>query len=82
MKRKNNKLALKEYKTRHDWKGDPQRIAQETKIQPYYQLANYKSKTVQENGTCESFRNFEIQTDHLLLAKRSDLIFINKKTKC
>ena len=38
-------------------------------------------ESVLENDTHKLFRDFEIQTDHLILARRPDLIIINKKKK-
>ena len=37
--------------------------------------------SVQENGTHKLPRDFDIQTDHLVSARRLDLIIINKKRK-
>ena len=37
--------------------------------------------TVQENDTHKLLRDFDIQTDHLISARRPDLIIINKKER-
>ena len=34
-----------------------------------------------ENGTYKILRDFEIQTDHLISARRPDLMIVNKKKK-
>ena len=39
----------------------------------------HKPASVQENKKHKSFWDFAIQTDHLILARRPDLIIINKK---
>ena len=36
---------------------------------------------VPENNTLKLLRNFDIQTDHLISARRPDLIIINNKKK-
>ena len=37
--------------------------------------------SVLENETQKLFRDFEVQTDHLILARRPDQVIINKKKK-
>ena len=37
-------------------------------------------ESVQENETHNFLWDFEIQTDHLISARRSDLVTVNKKT--
>ena len=41
----------------------------------------YKPAYVQENDTHKHLWDFDKQTDHLILARRLDLIIINKKKK-
>ena len=41
----------------------------------------YKLEFVLENETHEPLGDFEIQTDHLIPARRADLVIINKKKK-
>ena len=41
----------------------------------------HNADTVLENVTHEILWDFEIKTDHLILARRPDLIIINKKKK-
>ena len=38
-------------------------------------------KSVQENETHKVFSDFEMQTDHLISARRPDLMIVNKKEK-
>ena len=42
----------------------------------------HNSETVQENETHKILWDFEIQTDHLISAKRPDLVLVNKKKPC
>ena len=39
----------------------------------------YKPETVLENETNKIIWNFELQTDHLILARWADLMIVNKK---
>ena len=41
----------------------------------------YKPKSIQENEAHKILKNFDIQTDHLILARRPDLVQIKKKKK-
>ena len=41
----------------------------------------YNPAPVPENDTHKLLWDFDIQTDHLILARRPDLIIINKKKK-
>ena len=70
-----SKLAQKKYKTRHDWVG---------KV-IHWELCKKLKQMVYAQTQCLSWRmrrtnswDFEIQTDHLILAKQLDVIIINK----
>ena len=39
----------------------------------------HKPESIQENETHKILRDFEIETDHRILARRPDLVLINKK---
>ena len=58
--------------------GDPLGDVQEIGIWLYHQMVY---ALVLENNTHELLRDFDIHTDHLILARRPDLIIINKKKK-
>ena len=58
--------------------GDPLGIVQEIEIWPYKWFM-YKPESVLMNETHEILWDFEIQTDHLILARRPDLALINNK---
>ena len=76
-------MAQKEYKARHDWVG---------KVIDWEMCKNFtfdhakegymhNPVPVLENNTHKLLWDFDIQTDHLLSARRPDLIIINKKNK-
>ena len=77
------KLAQKKYKARYDWVGkviiwEMCRKFQFDHTNKWYM---HKPAPVLENDTHKLLWDFNIQTDHLILARRPDLIIINKKKK-
>ena len=78
-----SKLAQKEYKTRHDWVGKVTHWEMCKKFQFDHMNKWYMHNPapVLENDTHKLIWNFDIQTDHLISARRSDLIIIYKKKK-
>ena len=77
-----SKFAQKAYKTRHDGVGKV--IYWELCKKFKFDYANkymYNPASVLENKTHKLLRDFEIQTDHLILARRSVLIIIHNKNK-
>ena len=78
-----SKLAQKEYKARHDLVGKV--IHWEMCKKFKFNLANkwymHNPAPVLENGTHKLLWDFDIQTDHLISARRPDLIIINKKKR-
>ena len=70
------KLAQKEYKTRQ---GDPQGIVQEIKFDHMNKWYMHNPASVLKHETHKLLWDFDIQTDHLISARRPDLIIINKK---
>ena len=78
-----SKLAQKEYKTRHDWVGkvihwEMCRTFQFDDTNKWYL---HTSAPVQENDTHKLLWDFDIQTDHLISARRPDVIVINKNKR-
>ena len=69
-----SKLAQKEYKARHDWVGKV--IHWEMCKKFKFDHANNPA-SVLENDTHKLLWDFDIQTDHLISARRPDLIIIN-----
>ena len=66
-----SKLAQKEYKTRD---GNCTRNLNSIKRTSCI-------STILENETCKLLWDFEIQTDHLISARRPDLVIVKKKKK-
>ena len=78
-----SKLAQKEYKERHDWvrkviHWEMCRIFQFDHTNKWYM---HNPEPVLENDLHKLLWDFNIQTDHLILARRPDLIIIKKKEK-
>ena len=77
------KLAQKEYKARHDWVGKVihWEMCKKFKSNHADKWYMHKPAPVLENDTHKLQWDFDIQTDHLISARRPDLIIINKKKK-
>ena len=71
----------KEYKTRHDWVGEVihWELSKKLKFDHTNKWYMHNSAPVLENETHKLQWDFEIQADHLISARRPDLIIINKK---
>ena len=78
-----SKLAQREYKARHDWVGKVihWKICKKCKFDHTNKWYMYNPAPVLENDTHKLLLDFNIQTDHLIPARRPDLIIINKKKK-
>ena len=78
-----SKLAQKEYKTKHNWlgKGIHWELCKKLKFDHANKWYMHNPESVLENKTHKAFCNFEIQTDHLILARRPDLVIIYNKRK-
>ena len=76
-----NKLAQEEYKIRHNWmgKGNYWELCQEFQFDLTNKRNMHNPATFMGNDTQKL--QFNIQTDHLISARRSDLIIINKKKR-
>ena len=77
------KLALKEYKTRHDWVGKVNHweMWKKFKFDHTNKWYMHNPVPVHENDTHKLLWDFDIHTDQLIPARRPDLIIINKKKK-
>ena len=75
------KLAQKEYRTRHDWVGKVihWEMCKKFKFDHTNKWYMHNPAPVIENDTHKLLWNFDIHTDHLILARRPDLIIINNK---
>ena len=76
-----SKLAQKEYKARHDWVGKVihWEMRKKFKFDHAKKCYMHNPEPVLENDTLKLLWDFDIQTDHLISARRPDLIIINKK---
>ena len=84
-----SKLALKEYKARHDWvsKVIHWEICKKFKFDHAYKWYIHNPASVQENDTHKFLWGFDVQTDHLISVRRPHLLIINnnnnnKKKTC
>ena len=78
-----SKSAQKEYKIRHDLVGkvSHRELCKKWKLDHMYKWYIHNPESVLENETHKLLWDFEIQTDHLISARRPDLMVINKKER-
>ena len=78
-----SKLVQKVYKTRHDWLGKVIHREMRKKFEFDHTRKWYlhNPAPVLENDTQKLQWDFDIYSDHLISARRPDLIIINKKKK-
>ena len=78
-----SKLAQKEYKTRHDWVGKVihWEMCKKFKFDHANKWHMHNPAPVLENDAHKLLWDFNIQTNHLISARRPNLIIINKKRK-
>ena len=78
-----SKLAQREYKARHDWVGKVihWEMCKKFKFDHTNKWYMHNPAPVLENDSHKLLWDFNIQTDRLIPARRSDLIIINKKKK-
>ena len=76
-----SKLAQKDYKTRHDWVGKVIHWELWKKFDHTNKWYMHNPATVLENETHKLQWDFDIQTDHLISARRPDLIVINNNKR-
>ena len=78
-----SKLAQKEYKRRHDWVGKRihWEVCRKNGIEVKPKWYEHQPEAVQENERYKILWDFNIQTDHVIEARRPDMIVIDKETK-
>ena len=78
-----SKLAQKEYQARYDWvsKVIHWEMCKKFKFDHTNKWYTHNPAPILENATHKLLWDFNIQTDHLIPARRPDLIIINKKKK-
>ena len=77
------KLAQKEYKARRDWVGKVihWEMCKKFKLDHTNKWYMHNPAPVLENDTHKLLWDFDIKTDHLISARRPDLIIINQNKK-
>ena len=79
------KLAQKEYKRRHDWVGKKihWEVCKEEGFIVNEKWYEHLPEPVLQNEGCKILWDFiTIQTDHVIEARRPDMIFVEKRNKC
>ena len=78
-----SKLTQKEYKTRHDWVGQVihWEMCNKFKFDHINKWYMHNPAPVRKNDTHKHLWDFDMHTDHLISARRPDLIIIDKKKK-
>ena len=78
-----SKLAQKQYKARHDWVGKVinWEMCKKFKFDHANKWYMHNPEPVLENDTQKLLCDFDIQTDHLISARRPDPIIIKKKKR-
>ena len=78
-----SKLAQKEYKSRYDWVGKVihWEMCKKFKFDHKNKWYMHNPALVLKNNTHKHQWDFDIPTDHLISARRPDLIIINKKKR-
>ena len=81
IKREFFKLAQKQYKTQHDWVGKVIHLELRKKLKFDHTTKWYihKPESILENVMLKILWDFEMQIDHLIPARKSDLALINPK---
>ena len=75
------KLAQREYKRRHDWVGRRihWEICRANSIHVKSRWYKHQPEAVIENDSCKILWDFTVQADHFIIARRPDMVFIDKK---
>ena len=77
------KLAYKEYKTRHDWVGKVihWELSKKSEFDHTNKYYKHNPESVLEKEKHKLLWDFEIQTGHLISARRLDQMIVNKKKR-
>ena len=75
------KLAQREYKRRHDWVGRRihWEICRANGIHVRSKWYEHQPEAVIENDSCKILWDFTVKADHFIIARRPDMVFIDKK---
>ena len=76
-----SKMAQREYKRRHDWVGRRVHwdVCKMYGIEVNDKWYQHEPVSVIENDKCKILWDFTVQTDHIIQARRPDMIFIDKE---
>ena len=79
-----SKLTQREYKRRHDWVGKKihWEVCKKEGFAVNEKWHEHVPEPVLENDGCKILWDFAIQTDHVIEARRPDMIFVEKRNKC
>ena len=74
-------MAQREYKRRHDWVGKWVHwdVCKKYGIVVNDKRYQHESGSVIENDRCKILWDFTVQTDHIIQARRPDMIIIDKR---
>ena len=77
-----SKMAQREYKRRHDWVGRRVHwdVCKKYGIEVNDKWYQHEPVSVIENDKCKILWDFTVQTDHIIQARRPDMIVIDKET--
>ena len=77
-----SKMAQREYKRRHDWVGRRVHwdVCRKYGIEVKDKWYQHEPGSVIENDKCKILWDFTVQTDHIIQARRPDMIVIDKET--
>ena len=77
-----SKMAQREYKRRHDWVGRRVHwdVCKKYGIEVNDKWYQHEPCSVIENDRCKILWDFTVQTDHIIQARRPDMIVIDKET--
>ena len=78
-----SKMAQTEYKRRHDWVGKRIHwdVCRKYGIKVKGKWYEHQPESVVENENCKILWDFNIQTDHVIEARRPDMIVVDKVKK-
>ena len=78
-----SKIALKQYKTRHDWVGKVihWEMCKKFKFDRTNKWYMHNTAPIRENDTHKILWDFDIHTDHLIATRRPDLVVIKNKKR-
>ena len=71
-------LVQREYKKRHDWVGRKIGVCRKVGFDVNEKWYKHESEKVVENNSWKILQDVEVQTDHVIEARRPDMVIIDK----